>query len=1213
MPLSDDARSADVFDFVDAYCAAVERGEDLPLTHWLARFPASQEAIAREWLALRRPADAPNSASAAEHAAAISGPDRIGPYRLIKEIGRGGQGIVFLAEDTRILRRVALKVLASRFDTIRDDKLRRFRREAEIIARLEHPSLCTVYEADLEGDTPYLAMRYVEGRTLADVIADAKKQDESSEVVRLDAGDETSPRAVEAHFPPRSKLELDQVLLFFERSARALHAAHEAGVVHRDVKPGNVIVTLDGKPVLLDFGLARDESDSDASRITESGEVFGTPSYMSPEQLQFASDALDRRTDVYSLGVALYEALTLHRPFEQAARPALYVAIQSQPAPDPRDFNADLPEDVAVVLATALEKDRARRYATALDLAEDLRRIRQYEPIRARPAGLGLRFARWVRRHPALAAATIGTIVSLTAGLLVALKLLAAETRAVNEKDVAIGDKDAALSEKDAALRVALGKHLAQRSIELASEDAGAALALGIRAAELAPGYQTMSALYPALEACWLERVLVGDDDSQLMSELAVDPSGRRVVGALPDGVALVWDLASGRRVARIATGHGAIDAMSIDPRGARVALAGNDGTISIAGLDDGTVVAGVATGLRATRVAFSPDGSRILVRAATGAVHTIDAATHAIAAQSLGPWLDAHWIDDAHITLIGSESASITGLDLAIVGAPIPTAGSIVACDVSCDRTRLALATNTGDVVLVDTATRAVVARTRIPSGAATSIVLSPRGDRAVIGRASDSSPTKLWNPGVDLVDLPGVASRSSLRLRFSPDGGTLATGGDDPLVRLWDARDGSLVHTFALPKRQLDLAWSPDGARLVTSTSSFAYVWFARARPDTLELDGHTGEIRALRASSDGTRVVSASADGTARVWSVESGLLERVLEPGAPLVDVLFAAHDAYVVTVGEDGSLRAFDARSGARHAEVRAHDFSSNDRPLAAVHTSADSTLVVFVDGDGRGFAWDLAAPDAPTRRLVPSRDDARATCAAFLSNGTSIALGTSAGRVDVFDARTLERTAELDVGRGGEKDGAVVALAVSPRDDELAVGGADRFVRFRRFGEARDSRPKQFLFYLRALEWDPHGARVLALGAQPGTKAVRVVDPAGAATVMPHNAHRANITCAAFSADGELVLTGATDGSLFVWSARDGAPIVQRSDLGSSVRSAVFLDRADGPSIAAGLADGRIRVWPLDPLAAARRRQPRTLLDWEWKRERALAAPLPFY
>ncbi|MCY2961361.1 MAG: protein kinase [Planctomycetota bacterium] len=1209
MARSDDPHAADVFDFVDAYVAARERGEDPPLAHWLGRFPASQEAVAHEWLNLRRPEEVAGAGGA--KAPDLGGTDRIGPYRLISELGRGGQGTVFLAEDTRILRRVALKVLATRFDTIRDDKLRRFRREAEIIARLEHPSLCTVYEADLESATPYLAMRYVEGRTLAEVLADAKKLAEPggapasgadrADAFRLDAGDDTTPRAVDARFPPRSKLELDQVLLFFERAARALHAAHEAGVVHRDVKPGNVIVTLDGKPVLLDFGLARDESETDASRITESGEVFGTPAYMSPEQLELASEALDRRTDVYSLGVALYEALTLHRPFEQAARPALYMAIQSQAPPDPRSFNAKLPEDVAVVLETALEKDRARRYATALDLAEDLRRIRQYEPIRARPAGVRVRFVRWVRKHPALAATTIGTIVSLTAGLLVALNLLSAETRAVSAKDQA-------LCEKDAALEVALGKHLAQRSIELVSEDASAALALGIQAAERAPGYQTMSALYPALEGCWLERVLAGDETSQLMTDLAVDPRGQYAVGAFPDGVAHVWELATGARVSRIAAGHGAIDLLEIDPAGERVALATIDGSITLARLADGSILGTIATGQRATRLEFSRDTRHLLTRAATGAVRVLDLTGLEVLAERPGPYVDARWSADGRILLFGTSGFDLA--DVRLSGEPQAAPGAeaaSLAVDAAADGSWFALALDSGEIEIRDGRSLAVQ-RVRAPATPVRSLSIAPHGHRMVLGCGPDESATAwVWSSDGEPVELALPGRRPGARLVWSPDGERIAVASGEPIVRVYDARTGGIVRTFPLTRRQLDVAWSPDGSRVVTATSGFAYVWFAHARPDTFDLVGHAGAVRALRLAEDGDRVLSACSDGTARVWSIAAGGLVVALPHGKPLVDARFAGHGAFAVTAGEDGVVRAWDSSTGASVAST-----PPTGGGIATIATQNAGAQVVIVGRDGHASVWDAAVPNATPVRVPIGPDGARVTCATYLGDGSRIAFGFANGTVVVTDSTGRERLAEHSFLRSGAAASAIVALDAARDGSELAVGCSDRFVRFWRPGDEQESRAERFVFYLRGIEWDPPAERVLALGLEPGTKAVRVLDAASGKTEMPHNAHRANITCAAFSDDGTQALTGASDGSVFVWSTRDGSPIVQRADLGSGVQSAIFARRPDGMSVVAGLEDGRIRVWPLDPLGAARRRQPRTLADWELKRERALAAPLPF-
>ena len=199
-----------------------------------------------------------------------------------------------------------------------------------------------------------------------------------------------------------------------EHAARALHTAHEAGLVHRDVKPGNIIVSQAGDPVLVDFGLVHDE-ESDAHTLTETGQLLGTPAYMAPEQVASGHLNVDRRADVYALGVTLYEALTLSRPFDAPTRDRLYQQIMTADAPDPRRANPRIPKDLKVVLDVALDKDPNRRYQTALALAEDLKRIRSLEPIHARPTPAFLRLKRWVQRNRLAAAFLVVVSIALAA------------------------------------------------------------------------------------------------------------------------------------------------------------------------------------------------------------------------------------------------------------------------------------------------------------------------------------------------------------------------------------------------------------------------------------------------------------------------------------------------------------------------------------------------------------------------------------------------------------------------------------------------------------------------------------------------------------------------------------------------------------------------------------------------------------------------------
>ena len=379
-----------LFDFRAQYLADEAGGKVPQLEAYLKRFPRFEAEIRAAFLELEQggldPAHADSEPGEAR---------RVAHYRILRLLGRGGQGSVYLAEDERLGRLVALKLLAG-FSALSPRARRRFQREAELASRLDHPNLCTVYECGVDGERAYLALRFVEGETLAARIARAR---------------ETGARGA-AVLPaaPRERAELERCLEAFEATARALHAAHELGIVHRDLKPGNLMITDQGEPVLLDFGLAR-ELESHEGALTLSGDILGTPAYMSPEQVDPRGRVLDARSDVYSLAATLHECLTLQRPFPAPTVDRLYQAILLEPAPDARRANRSVPRDLALVLQTALEKDRERRYVSAHEFAQDLRRVRLREAIQARPPGPWLRTVRWVQRNPVGAVA--GALLAL--------------------------------------------------------------------------------------------------------------------------------------------------------------------------------------------------------------------------------------------------------------------------------------------------------------------------------------------------------------------------------------------------------------------------------------------------------------------------------------------------------------------------------------------------------------------------------------------------------------------------------------------------------------------------------------------------------------------------------------------------------------------------------------------------------------------------------
>src|SRR5437016_1236543 len=290
----------------------------------------------------------------------------LGDYELLEEIGRGGQGVVFRARQKSLNRTVAVKVI-SLGQWASKAHLKRFRLEAEAAARLEHPGIVPIHEVGERDGSCYFSMKFVEGGQL-------------DEVVR--------------HAPMSSRQAAELVA----RVARTVHYAHEHGILHRDIKPGNILLDAKGEPHLTDFGLARlVETESD---VTRSADVLGTPSYMAPEQAAGKIRKLTSATDVYGLGAVLYQLLTGHPPFAGGTTyETIRLLLDTEPR-QPRLVNPKIDRDLSTICLKCLEKDPKRRYASALALAEDLERWLNYEPIAARRTGLLARGAKWVRRNP---------------------------------------------------------------------------------------------------------------------------------------------------------------------------------------------------------------------------------------------------------------------------------------------------------------------------------------------------------------------------------------------------------------------------------------------------------------------------------------------------------------------------------------------------------------------------------------------------------------------------------------------------------------------------------------------------------------------------------------------------------------------------------------------------------------------------------------------
>ena len=395
-------------DVIDAFC-----GEH----------PSVAEALRARLVHLER------AGLATSRSPAIGDNRTLGRFKILGELGRGGMGVVYLAEDPSLGRRVALKALGPRL-VISDRARARFEREVRAIAGLHHPRIVPVYEVGEESGVPWYTMELIEGRTLAQVIQTLKelhlRTDELStshlnQATFFDNGDtdsrfmseSDSSTELEAVTPPHDvpalpaewgKTFVETVCRMVHDVADALEHAHSNGVVHRDVKPSNILIDSRGRALLFDFGLARTETDD---ALTQTGDFAGTPYYVAPEQVSGNKRGVDHRADVYALGVTLFELLTLQRPFQGRNTQAVFRQILSKDPPLPRKLNKLIPRDLETICITALEKDPNRRYQSATELAADLRRFLEFRPVRARPIGWTTRTIRWGRRHPGAATAAV--------------------------------------------------------------------------------------------------------------------------------------------------------------------------------------------------------------------------------------------------------------------------------------------------------------------------------------------------------------------------------------------------------------------------------------------------------------------------------------------------------------------------------------------------------------------------------------------------------------------------------------------------------------------------------------------------------------------------------------------------------------------------------------------------------------------------------------